>query len=408
MSISSNTMLYRVPELLIGVDTSNLAKIHHSGRVFKTGQDALALLDVLHTPRTVAEAVAAVRERCKGTRASEQLLSTLLQLLNAGVLRREPVVGFSEATWPAGGYDAAYAHLRILDDLTRKGAFVRAMRETVRPGDVVLDLGTGSGILAVAAAQAGADHVYAVEPAGMVHMAEKVAEANGVADRITFIRGWSTQLELPRKANVLSTDIVGNEGLDMTIWETVQDARRRLLTDDARFVPQGFRSYARLVALPQRVREDHRVHDEQLLRWKDTYGIDFSPMRSFDRRRSIGFYERPEVVQKWPVCSGPSELYQVDLSRDVHDLGTTCTVTADRAGEVSGVVVYFEARLGPTTTFSSAPWGGSERSHWYTAVWALPEVLTLEPGDQVDLAYVYRGDGSSQLDLADVRRAGGR
>jgi protein arginine N-methyltransferase 1 len=393
-----------VPELVLEVDTSNLTKIYHHGRVIKVGHDAMALLDILHTPRTVAETVARAKDRCAGTRAAQQLLTTLIQLVNAGILRREPIVGFSTATWPGGGYDAAFPHLKILDDLPRKGAFVRAVRETVRPGDVVLDLGTGSGILAVAAAQAGARRVYAVEPAGMVHLAEKVAEANAVADRISFIRGWSTQLELPEKANVLSTDIVGNEALDMTIWETLQDARRRLLAPDARLVPQGFTALARLVDLPEPVRQAHRPHAAQIERWKEAYDMDFSPMIEFGRRDTVGFYDRPEIVQTWPVHSEPVEIYEVDLHGDVRNLDAVRTLTVDRRGTVSGVVVYFRAQLGPTTTFCSAPWDGDERSHWYTAVWALPEVLTVAPGDDIDVTYSYRGDGSSQLEFSDIRR----
>ena len=405
MSISSETTLYRVPELVMEVDTSNLMRIYHAGRVIKVGPDAMALLDILHTPRTVAQVVALARDRCRGTRAAQQLLTTLIQLVNAGILRREPVVGFSAAVWPRGGYDAAYPHLKILDDVARKGAFVRAVRETVRPGDVVLDLGTGSGILAIAAARAGAARVYAVEPAGMVHLAEKVAQANGVADRIEFIRGWSTQVELPRRADVLSTDIVGNEALDMTIWETLQDARRRLLVPAARLVPRGFTALARLVDLPYPVREAHRPHAVQVQRWKEAYDMDFSPVLETDSRGTIGFYERPEVAQSWQVHSAPTTVYTVDLSEDVHDLTAVRTLTADLAGTVSGVVVYFRARLGPTTTFSSAPWDGGERSHWYTAVWAFPEPLRVAVGDEVDVTYSYRGDGSSQLEFSGIRRA---
>lgn len=403
LSIDPGTTLHRVPELVLEVDTSNLTKIYHGGRVIKVGHDAL-LLDILHTPRTVADAVSLAQDRCRGRRAARELLTTITQLVNAGILRREPVVGFSTATWPGGGYDAAYPHLKILDDVARKGAFVRAVQETVRPGDVVLDLGTGSGILAVAAAQAGAEHVYAIEPAGMVHLAERVAAANGVADRITFLRGWSSQLELPRPADVLSTDIIGNEALDMTIWETLEDARHRLLRPDARLVPQGLTALARLVDLPTAVRRAHRPQTVQIQRWRDAYGIDFAPLTEFDRRESIGFYDRPEVVQTWPVRSEPAEVYRLDLAEDVHDLDSVSTLTATAPGTCSGVVVYFDARLGRTTTFSSAPWEGGERSHWYTAVWAFPDVLTLAPGDEIDVAYSYRGDGRSQLELTEVRR----
>src|SRR2546423_5350076 len=100
--LGSGTTLYRVPELTLQVDTSNLARIYHQGRVIKVGPDAVALLDILHRPRTVAQAVALAQDRCGGNRAARQLLTTLVQLVNTGILRREPVVGFSAAVWPGG------------------------------------------------------------------------------------------------------------------------------------------------------------------------------------------------------------------------------------------------------------------------------------------------------------------
>jgi predicted RNA methylase len=56
----------------------------------------------------------------------------------------------------------------MLRDQRRTKSFLEAVRNVVSPGDVVIDIGTGTGILAAAAAQAGARHVYAVEIGGRV------------------------------------------------------------------------------------------------------------------------------------------------------------------------------------------------------------------------------------------------
>ena len=396
--LSPETVLYRAPSFVAEVDTSNEVKIHFEGRVLKLGQTALGLLDLFHTPRTIGEALTLLATRLKGPRATEQALSTVLGLHQAGVLRSEPVEGFSSQPFPKGGYDAALVHIAMLDDPVRKTAFQQGVRETVREGDVVLDLGTGSGILAITAAQAGARKVYAVEPAGMVHLARAIAERNGFADRIEFIRGWSPQLELPEPADVLLTDIVGNEALDMQIWETLHDARRRLLTDSPRLVPGALTAYATLTRIPDHMLNQHRVSHEHVTRWKDMYGIDFGPMADSESRRSIGFYERPETVQEWEFLSAPGELYEVDLLGDApRSLETACALTAKSDGVANGVAVHFTARLGPTTELSTAPWLGCARSHWYTAVWAFPEPVSVREGQQIDLDYRYFGDGTSHV-----------
>ncbi|MER6144484.1 50S ribosomal protein L11 methyltransferase [Streptomyces sparsogenes] len=398
--LSPDTVLHRVPSFIAEVDTSNEVKIHFESRILKLGHDALGLLDLFHQPRTVGEALTLLGPRLKGRpRAAQDALATVVSLHQAGLLRTEPVEGFSDQPFPKGGYDAAFVHIAMLEDPVRKASFQQAVRDTVRDGDVVLDLGTGSGILAITAAQAGARKVYAVEPAGMVHLARRIAERNGVADRIEFMRGWSPQLELPEPADVLLTDIVGNEALDMRIWETVQDARRRLMTDSPRLVPGRLTSYATLARIPDEVLDKHRVTQGHLARWKEMFGIDFGPMAESEARRSIGFYERPETVQTWDFLSKPAELYQVDLHQDMAGpLDTRPTLTADRAGEVNGVVVHFEARLGPDTTLSTAPWLGCARSHWYTAVWALTEPVRVEPGQDLSYVYRYLGDGTSHFE----------
>nr|BBC15203.1 methyltransferase [Streptomyces sp.]BBI93421.1 methyltransferase [Streptomyces sp.] len=397
--LSPDTVLHRAPSFIAEVDTSNEVKIHFESRVLKLGHDALGLLDLFHQPRTVGQALTLLGPRLKGPRAAQEALTTVASLHQAGLLRNEPTEGFSNQPFPKGGYDAGLVHIAMLEDPVRKATFQQAVRETVRDGDVVLDLGTGSGILAITAAQAGARKVYAVEPAGMVHLARRIAERNGVADRIEFIRGWSPQLELPERADVLLTDIVGNESLDMQIWETVQDARRRLMKDAPRLVPGRLTSFATLARIPNGVLDKHRVTQDHLARWKEMFGIDFGPMAESESRRSIGFYERPETVQTWDFFSKPAELYQVDLQQDMTGpLATRCTLDVDRAGEANGVVVHFEARLGPNTTLSTAPWLGSARSHWYTAVWALPEPVKVSPGQELAYSYRYFGDGVSHLE----------
>ena len=92
---------------------------------------------------------------------------------------------------------------------------LRLMQRVVRPGARLMDVGTGSAILAIAAALLGAAHVLAVEsdPDAIPNAGENVA-VNGVADRVTiqcgladdaFFRGQGAAAFDGILANVLSS-----------------------------------------------------------------------------------------------------------------------------------------------------------------------------------------------------------
>jgi ribosomal protein L11 methyltransferase len=81
-------------------------------------------------------------------------------------------------------------------------AVLRVLQRIVRPGDVVADLGTGSGVLAIAAAKLGAARVAAIElDADAIGNAEANVERNGVADRVHVVEGDAAVL-LPLVAPV--------------------------------------------------------------------------------------------------------------------------------------------------------------------------------------------------------------
>ena len=93
-------------------------------------------------------------------------------------------------------------HRELQADRHRVLAFRQAVREAVSPGDVVVDIGTGTGPLALPAVGAGATRVYAIERGEIIVLARQIARQNGLEDRISFIQGDSRHVELERRCGL--------------------------------------------------------------------------------------------------------------------------------------------------------------------------------------------------------------
>src|SRR3954463_12958845 len=96
----------------------------------------------------------------------------------------------------------------VADEL-RTQSYARALQRCVRPGSVVLDIGTGTGILALLACRYGARRVFAVEPSESIEVAREMARAHGVEARIDFFQALSTDFTLPDPADVVFSALHG-------------------------------------------------------------------------------------------------------------------------------------------------------------------------------------------------------
>src|SRR5215831_18693579 len=97
----------------------------------------------------------------------------------------------------------------MIADQARTTAYVEALRRAVRPGDVVLDLGAGTGIFSLLACRFGARRVHACDTNAAVEVARELARSNGFADRIVCHEGPSQLLTLPEPVDVLVWDVRG-------------------------------------------------------------------------------------------------------------------------------------------------------------------------------------------------------
>ena len=197
------------------------------GTIIDIGPRGFAILSLFSQPLALGDAIDRL-EREPAPTDFAPTMSVINMLIEESALIR-PDAGRARTS----GWADPVEHARMLHDDRRTGDYLAALAAAVRPDDVVLDIGTGSGVLAVAAARAGARRVYAVEASDIAEVAERVFAANGVQDRVTLLSGWSRQIELPEQADLLVAEVIGNEPLEEEILETTLDARRRLLKPEA-------------------------------------------------------------------------------------------------------------------------------------------------------------------------------
>ncbi len=134
-------------------------------------------------------------------------------------------------------------HFAMMDDHSRNDAYEAALRRGA-PGKRVLDIGTGSGLLAMMAARAGASAVTTCEAVGLIaNRARLIVARNGLEGRVTVIGKPSTELvvgrDVPERAEVLVTETFASGLIGEGIVETLEHAHRHLLTPGATIIPAG-------------------------------------------------------------------------------------------------------------------------------------------------------------------------
>ena len=127
----------------------------------------------------------------------------------------------------------------MLSDYVRTGTYQKAIYNNAVDfkNKVVLDVGTGTGILAYFAIQAGAKMVYAIDASESVHVAKALAKANNYEQYITVIKGKVEEVTLPEKVDVIISEPIGFLLVHERMLESYVIARDRFLKPGGLMMP---------------------------------------------------------------------------------------------------------------------------------------------------------------------------
>lgn len=206
-------------------------------------------------------------------------------------------------------------------DKDRTLAFKRAIDNTVRRGDIVVDMGTGTGILAMFAIDAGAKKVYAIEnDEKNCRSLAKVFELNGYSDQIKVLEADARKVRIPEKVDTIIGEMIATgliEELQIPAMNNILKYARK----DVKVLLNSYEIYADLVFNENRF-----------------YGYTFEIPR----------YEYSDIKETWSKSyTGKIKYARVDFSKINQKNKINCKIpfTIEKNGIINGL------RISASTVF---------------------------------------------------------
>lgn len=278
-------------------------------------------------------------------------------------------------------YDTIGMHRAMLRDDARNRAFRDGLRAHIRPGSVVLDVGAGTGILSMFAAQAGAARVYAVERTGIAHAARRLIARNGFQDRIHVIESDIEAVRLPEPVDLIVSEWLGTIGVDENMLSAVVTARDRWLKPGGVMLPEKVVALAAPAHLPEL--------DQDLEFWPSRpYGLDLSLIGEAVGQEYTWTPahngEGPHLTllaegeTMWSTNAATVSLHQARLPSR-----TALSFEVKRGGRCNGIVAWFTAEFGGGVSLSTAP--EAAQTHWRQYVYPFYRGIDVEPGSTINV-----------------------
>lgn len=278
--------------------------------------------------------------------------------------------------------DPMYAELEVhrtmICDRVRTEAFQRAIAAVVRPGDIVLDVGAGSGILSVFAAQAGAARVYAVEATTVAALVEQLATANDVSDVVRVIQGDMFDVDLPEQVDVIVSEWLGGFGIDEGMHVPVAAARERWLKPGGTVIPESATAWTALV-------DDRYIGEAVEFLRSNPYGVRLEGLAELTVNEIIysGTFrhlsakdQRSEAAALWTT-----EMSRVTMEEAQAPHAAEVVLPVHDGGRANALALWFSTELAPGVSLAIGP--GDPPTHWGMTTAPLRAPVELTPGTTV-------------------------
>ena len=266
---------------------------------------------------------------------------------------------YHEKDYYFNSYSTFYIHEEMIKDKIRTGSYKKAIENNkiIFKDKIVLDIGSGTGILSIFAAKAGAKHVYGIEYADIADYAKEIIKQNNLSDKITIIQSKVEEAILPvDKVDIIISEWMGYFLLYESMLDTLLFARDKWLKKDGYLLPDKAQIY--LAGIQDSLYKYNKIDS-----WDNVYGFNFSVLKNPALAEPI--------IDNFPnnnIISNSCKIFDIDLyTVKVEDLDFSAgyEIIFNKDDTFNGFVTWFDVefdKIPNKITLSTSPYEPS--THW--------------------------------------------
>lgn len=274
-------------------------------------------------------------------------------------------------------YASTPIHYDMINDKFRTLTYCQAIEKNASQfkDKIVLDVGSGTGILSLFAARSGAKKVYAVECNSIGKLSEEIIRDNHYENIITVIHGRLEEVEIPEKVDIIISEWMGYSLYYELMLPSVLLARDKYLNPNGAILPS--RAVLYLSAI-----QDVEYRYVYIDFWDSVYNFDFSKMK----KKCL---TEPSIdsIEKWQIISN----YQIISEIDIH----TCSqnpcffkspfdLTVNSKEPFTAFSLWFDVFFEDFKehfVLSTSPY--KKQTHWKQTQLYLDEIIKVNVGDHI-------------------------